>query len=340
MPRRPSLALILVTSAFASAIAACDSSAGLVVPNGSGGVGFDDLRYSTALHRVLAPSGRAGAIALVDPDSSEATSVSGFSTSGSYDGGHDFGVTSVDEGESFLYATDRTSGKISVIDESTRTITSSVDLAAGPDYVRWVGVTSELWVSEPSGGQIEVFSVSRSSPATLAHVAAIAIDNGPESLVIDERRGRAYTHHWEAQTLAIDLHTRAIIATFDNGCAASRGIDVEPEHGYVLVACSEGTASVIDAAGSGKIISTLAKGAGYDVMGYSHALRHLYLAGSACSCMTTLGLSSAGELSFLGRTDAPGDTHCAVADDVGNAWVCAPSKGSLIKIADGFPRTE
>jgi DNA-binding beta-propeller fold protein YncE len=289
---------------------------------------------------VLAPSGRAGVVALIDPDSGDTTSVSGFSTSGSYDGGHDFGVTSVDEGGGFLFATDRTSGKIYVIDEPTLSIASSADLGAGPDYVRWVAATSELWVSEPSAGQIEIFSVSRASPPTLVHSGAIAVDNGPESLVIDADRGRAYTHHWESQTLAIDVKTRAVVATFDNGCAASRGIDVEPEHGFVLAACSEGTMTVIDAMGSGKILSSIAKGAGYDVMGYSHALRHLYLAGSACGCMTTLALSADGTLSYLGRADAPSDTHCAVADDTGNAWVCAPSKGSVIQIHDPYPATK
>jgi hypothetical protein len=61
---------------IACALFACGSEAGLVVPNGESGVGFDDLRYSTHLHRVLAPSGRAGVIALVDPDSGTADTTS------------------------------------------------------------------------------------------------------------------------------------------------------------------------------------------------------------------------------------------------------------------------
>lgn len=31
------------------------------------GVGFDDLRYSAALHRVLVPAGRMGDLVLIDP---------------------------------------------------------------------------------------------------------------------------------------------------------------------------------------------------------------------------------------------------------------------------------
>src|SRR5262245_64587274 len=39
-----------------------------------GGVGFDDLRFSTALNRLIVPGGRTGAIVLVDPRSEEHTS--------------------------------------------------------------------------------------------------------------------------------------------------------------------------------------------------------------------------------------------------------------------------
>ena len=34
----------------------------VVLPGGEMGIGFDDLRYSAALHRVLVPGGRAGVI--------------------------------------------------------------------------------------------------------------------------------------------------------------------------------------------------------------------------------------------------------------------------------------
>lgn len=332
-------ALHLTTLALLTCGASCGStSAGTPVemPNGSPGVGFDDLRYSASLHRVLVPSGRAGVIALIEPETGLVTSIGGFGTNGSYDGGHDVGVTSVDEGAGYLFATDRTTGKLVVADPKTLTIVSSIDLGSSPDYVRYVASTGELWVTEPGASQLEIFSLSKDSPPTLTRSATIPVANGPESLVIDATRGRAYTHHWQASTLAFDVKTRSIVAEWKNGCASSRGIDVEPEHGYVFAACSEGTVTVLDAARDGRIVSSLAKGAGYDVIGYSPALRHLYLAGGACACLVTLGVAQTGELSFLGRVDAPSDTHCAVADNVGNAWACDPSAGAVRKVVDPF----
>jgi hypothetical protein len=66
--------------------------------------------------------------------------------------------------------------------------------------------------------------------------------------------------------------------------------------------------------------------------GYNASLRHAYLAGSKCSCMTTIGVSDSGKLSVLGRVDAPSDTHCVAADDIESAWLCAPSRGQVRKV--------
>jgi hypothetical protein len=49
-----------------------------------------------------------------------------------------------------------------------------------------------------------------------------------------------------------------------------------------------------------------------------------------------LSVSASGELSFLGRYDVPGASHCAVADDRGHAWACDPDGGQLIRIDDTF----
>jgi DNA-binding beta-propeller fold protein YncE len=309
------------------------------IPNGGAGIGFDDLRYSASLHRVLVPGGRSGVLALIEPESGKITTIGGFATEPGFDGGHDTSVTSVGEGRGLLFATDRTAGKVNAADPTTARIVASADLGSGPDYVRFVEPTGELWISEPSASQVEIFSVSKESPPVLTRAGSITFDNGPESLVIDAARDRAYTHHWQKSTAAIDLRTRQVVAEWTNGCASSRGIEVDPQTGFVFAACSEGTVTVMDPSQGGRILSTLARGAGYDVMGYSASLRHVYLAGSACACLTTLAVSTSGELSFLGRADAPSDTHCVVADDVGNAWVCDPSGGRVWRVHDGYPRS-
>ncbi len=333
------LRYLLAVACVASCAGAGVAGAAFVVPNGAAGVGFDDLRYSRALHRVLVPSGRAGVIALIEPESGHMTAIEGFSKAAAYGGGHGFGVTSVDEGRGLMFAIDRTTTKLHVIDVEARRTIASFKLAGAPDYVRYVEATSELWVTEPDVEQLELISISSDMPPMLTRAATIHIDDGPESLVIDPARGRAYTHRWRGSTLAIDVHARTIVGAWKNGCHGSRGIELEPEHGFVLVACSEGRMSILDPLHGGKLIASIAEGSGFDVMGYNPRLRHAYLAGGKCGCMTMIAVSAAGTLTPLGRVEAPKDTHCVVADDVGNAWLCEPTHGRIRKVIDPYAAT-
>src|SRR5579859_1659070 len=116
--------------------------------------------------------------------------------------------------------------------------------------------------------------------------------------------------------------------------AAARGIALDEARGFLFSGCNEGTAAVLDVAHDGKILSTIAKGSGFDVIGYAPSLGHLYLAGQSCACLVTLGVSPDGALSFLDRVDAPSSTHCVAADDVGHAWVCDPDDGSILRVDD------
>jgi hypothetical protein len=323
----------------AMAIVACGSSAdgrSVPFPNGEAGIGFDDLRYSSALHAVLAPAGRTGSLALIDPDSLGITSIGGFSASPSYDGSHDFGATSVDEGRGLLFVTDRTSQKLHVVDPKASAIVASMTLASGPDYVRYVAATDEVWVSEPSASQIEVVALAKDATATPSSAATIPIANGPESLVIDQRAGRAYTHRWQSTTVVLDVKTRSVVAEWPNGCAASRGLAVDEERGFFFSGCLEGTLSVLDVAHDGRVLSSIARGSGYDVIGYNPTLGHVYMAGVACKCLVVLGVSAAGQLSFLGRFGSTGSAHCAAADDRGHAWVCDPDGGQLWRVDDPY----
>lgn len=335
----PSKRFQSTTFLWAVVLCACAGSPdgdSVPLPNGSPGIGFDDLRYSPTLGRVLAPAGRAGTVALVDPDSLVVTTISGFSESGSYDGGHDFGATSVDEGRGLLFVTDRTSGRLSVLDANTHAVVGSARIGAGPDYARYVAATDEIWITEPDAARIEVFSPPTDGSSNPISVATIPVENGPESLVIDGAAGRAYTHRWQASTVVIDVHSHKIVAEWPNGCAASRGLAVDESRGFFFSACSEGTVSVLDTAHDGRILSSVARGAGFDVMGYDPHLGHLYLAGSACACLVMLGVSRDGSLSFLGRFNAPSSTHCATADDKGHAWVCDPDGGALRRVTDPY----
>jgi hypothetical protein len=184
-----------------------------------------------------------------------------------------------------------------------------------------------------------VFALDARGVPAPAPTALIPVKNGPESLVIDELRGRAYTHRWQRSTVAIDLATHAVVAEWPNGCEASRGIALDRARGWLFAGCHEGTATVLDVAHDGKLLGSFRRGSGFDVIGYSPVLGHLYLAGGSCRCLVVLGVDTRGALGLLEETAAPDSTHCATADAQSHVWLCDPRGGRLLRVTDRHPAT-
>jgi len=315
-----------------------DSSRGptaVDLPGGSAGIGFDDLRFAPSLKRFLAPAGRTGNLALVDPTSHAVTVVPGFAAKGAFSGGHDDGVTSADEGKGWIFATDRTSEQLAVVDPRALRIVSRAKLGGPPDYVRYVESAGEVWVTQPDKERIEIFRLSGGNPPETVHEAFVSVPGGPESLV-DGKRGRAYTHLWNGRTVAIDVRKRAIASTWDNGCKGSRGIALDEARGFLFAGCAEGKAVVLDAA-TGTQLSKLSAGGGVDIIDYDPKLAHLYLPGGKSATMAVLAVSAKGELSLLGTFPTAQGAHCVATDFAGNVLVCDPQKGRLLLFQDGHP---
>ena len=317
--------------------AAASGATSIPLPGGSGGIGFDDLRFSPSLGKILAPAGRTGNLDLIDPDDHAMTVIGGFAPTGDFRGGHGEGTTSVDEGDTFLYATDRTSGTISVVDPRAKKIVGSAKLAAGPDYVRFVQPTRELWVTEPDSDQIEVFRLEGTLPPHLRHDRFIPVKGGPESLVVDPSRRRAYTHLWSGTTLAIDLTSHAIVARWPNGCTDSRGIALDGSRGFLFAACAEGTVVALDVVHDGKPLGRAKSGSGVDIVDYDPKIGHLYFPGARSATMAVIGVAKDGTLSVLGTVPTAAGAHCVVTDGRGTAYVCDPKAGALLAIRDPYP---
>jgi DNA-binding beta-propeller fold protein YncE len=331
-----SLPLVLIATAIAAATPEIAKPRRLALPGGEGGIGFDDLRFSPELHRVLAPAGRTGKLDLIDPKTQAIEAIDGFSSDAKYGGGHGEGTTSVDVGGGLLFATDRGRTEVAVIDPKARKIASTAKLGGGPDYVRWVEPSKEVWVTEPRKKQIEYFAVDK---AALARRGAIDVPGGPESLVIDATRGRAYTHTWDDATVAIDLAKHAEVARWKNGCKGSRGIALDEKRGLLFVGCEEGKATTLDVAHGGKQLGAAETGKGVDIIAYDARLAHLYVPGGDSATLTILGVAASGKLDVLGAVATAEDAHCVAADDAGHAYVCDPKHGALLVVTDPFPAT-
>jgi DNA-binding beta-propeller fold protein YncE len=304
------------------------------IPGGEAGVGFDDLRYSTSLGRLIVPAGRTGAIVLVDPKTWSVTRIGGFASSASFDGGHGEGVTSADEGRGFLFAADRSMQRLVVVDPAEGRVTGWAKLSAGPDYVRYVSRTNEVWVTEPDAEKIEVFRLEDNPPRPIRD-GEIEIKGGPESLVVDEERGIAYTHLWKGETVAVPLKNRTARPAWKNGCEGSRGIALDASHGLLFVGCSEGKAVTLDAK-TGKIVSTVKVGAGVDIVDYSPSRGHLYVPGGKSATMAIVDVAPEGALGIVDTVPTAEKGHCVASDPSGNVYVCDPKGGRILVIPDHY----
>jgi hypothetical protein len=307
----------------------------------SGGIGFDDLWFSSELGAVLAPAGGTGCVDLFDSTSLAQTSLCGIGPGGAYAGGHGEGTTSADFGAGFVFAIDRSSQSLQVVDPKTKTVTATAPLAGGPDYIRWVASKRELWVTEPDEEQIEVFALASDSPPKLSSVATIAVKGGPESLVIDAEHDRAFTHLWRGSTVQVSITSRSVSKPFANGCKGSRGIALDAARGHLFAGCSEGLVTVLDVAQGDKILDSIETSSGVDIISVNLSLHHVYAPAASDGSVAVLSVGAKGKLSKLGALPAAKGTHCATGDDHGRVWVCAPDSGSLLVFYDTFqPATE
>ena len=330
--------LLVASVAIPLAAAAAPSFAALFLPHGHGGIGFDDMLFSTALQRVLVPSGRTGLLNLIDPQSNSLESISGFSTGPDYAAGHVVGTTSADSGQGLIFASDRGRTAVDIVDPVKRQILATTKLGASPDYVRWVEPNAEVWVTEPSRNLIEYFALKGGAAPTLSALGTIPIADGPESLVIDVTRGRAYTHTRHGATVAIDLKAHKDVARWSNGCRAAHGIALDEGRGLLFSGCEEGKATALDVRHAGKLVSSIeTSGKGVDGVAYSQSLAHLYVPGADTATMAILGVKADGSFQALATVLTAAEAHCVAADDSGHAYVCDPKAGRVLVFTDLLP---
>jgi len=311
------------------------------LPGGSVGIGLDDLRFSTKLDRIVSPAGRTGAIDLVDPDTLEVTSIPGFSAFDTWNGSDLQGVESADEGGGLVFGNDRTAQKLGIVDPSVEKLVASVQLdATEPDYVRYVASTSEVWITQPGKGRIDVLSVPASGDPTPLQAAYIPVPAGPEGLAIDNTRKRAYTHA-SGGIAVIDLVGRTVLGTWPTGCSSEHGIpQIDEARGLLFAGCSAAEVVVLDLDNGGAELDRYPLGSGgATILAYSPSLRHFYLRGDGGVKVATLGVGPSGKLSLLGTVDAMPAGHCMTADDRGRFWVCDWKSGRLLRFVDPYPAT-
>ncbi len=322
-------AVVLALAAGAGEILIRPQEKAVPLPGGSAGLRLDDYYFDRTLGRLVVPAGGSGRLDFVDPETGSAEALAGFAAPAR--AASRGGPTSADGEAGTIYVTDRTDRRVYVVDGRRRAIVSSAALAGEPDYVRWVGPTREVWVTEPRERRIEIFS----SSATLRHEAFLAVPDGVEALEVDAARGRAYTNSG-SRTLAIDLKARKVAARWVHRCRRAQGLALDEARGFLIVACGEGRAVVLDAKDDGRALSDLLFGDGLDIIAFSPGTSRVFLPAARSATLGFAGLSDEGKLAMLGQVQTARGAHCVAADERGGAWVCDPERGRLLRITDAL----
>jgi DNA-binding beta-propeller fold protein YncE len=333
-------------------------------------VSFDDFIYDSHLHRVIIPAGKTGQVALIDPTNFQVQLIPGFSQK--VDSADPVvGTSAVAVAGGFLFGLDQATHTIKTIDLGTDNVVGSIPLQAAPEYIRYISATGELWVTEKKINQIEVFSVSEDNPPTLQSTGKISVPNGPESLIIDDARGLAFTNRPnQSLTDVIQVMTHSVIAQWGNGCSSARGMAIDENEGYLFVACEEGKLVVMDINNDGYQITSQNYGGELKFVAYNPKLHHVYLPSSASGLVaifqlqtlsvtpeptdtqlpgktppvsptTTPGVMPAPEIKtsllLSGTADTDVKAKCVTTDEYDNIWVCDPNNGQVFVIHDAFP---
>jgi DNA-binding beta-propeller fold protein YncE len=333
-------------------------------------ISYDDFTYDSHLHRVIIPAGETGQVALIDPTNLQAELITGFSRQ--VDPADPIiGTSAVAVAGGFLYGLDQETMSIKTIDLSTGNLVASTPVRAAPDYIRFVSATNEVWVTEKNSNQIEIFTISADNPPVPQSTGVISIPNGPEALVIDDQRGLAFTNRPnQGLTDVIQVMTHTVIAHWGNGCSSARGMAVDENDGYLIVACEEGKLVVMDINNDGYQITSQNYGGELDSVAYNPNLHHVYLPSSASglvaifqlqtlqvtpeptlanppgttpavSLNTDPGATQLLELKtsllLLGTADTDVKARCVTTDEYNNIWVCDPNNGQVFFIHDAFP---
>jgi DNA-binding beta-propeller fold protein YncE len=296
-------------------------------------VGMDYLVADTAHGQVWVPAGNTGTVDVVDIATGKVTPVGGFPTAPPRRPGRpNMGPSSATVGDGVAWIGNRGDNTICSIDARTLARGACRKLPSMPDGVAYVSATREVWVTTPRDRTITIVPVSKPDPG---EPASIKIDGDPEGLVIDQARGIFYTNLEDHdRTLAIDVKTRKVVASFPTGCGENgpRGLAIDAERRLLFVACSMRGAVALDLARDGKEVGSVRTGSGVDNIDYAAKPALLLIASGQDGKVSFVRVAKDGALDRFAWATTVKDARCVVAGADGTAYVASSAGGRLIVV--------
>lgn len=306
----------------------------LALPGGTpDGIFLDYLAFDAKTGFVWVPAGPTGSVDVVDTATGALTRIEGFTTQEMERKGKKrvVGPSSVTIGNGVVYVGNRGDFTLCRMNETAPAKeTCGAPLDAMPDGIAYVAATDEVWVTTPRDKSMRILDAT-----TLAEKAKLSYDGEPEGFAVDNQRGRFYTNLEDKdQTLAIDVKTRATVATWQPGCGEEgpHGLRLDETDGLLFVACSA-KAEVIDAAHDGAVLSSIDTADGADDLDYVDATRLLYVAGQVGATLTIAAVDAHGKLTLVATVPTKEGGRNGVVDAHGTVYVADGKSSELLVVA-------
>ena len=313
------------------------------LPGATGAVALDYFAYDRATGKLWVPASNTGSVDVIDEATDAISQVTGFPTGEIERRGRKItlGPTAASVGDGVVYIGNRGNGTLCVIDAKTfargECVPVSVDRAVTPDGVIYVAATRELWVTlrpKESGNaaakSIQVFDAS--SPQHLKPKANISLENLAEGYAVDNQRGIFYTNIEEVgKTVAIDVHSHKVIATWNPGSSDLQGLALDTARRFLFVACGDHVVS-IDVGHDGKVLDSITTGPGLDNIDYSADGKLLYAAASQAASLTVAEVDDRGKFHLRATVPTVKGARGVVAGKDETAYLIDPAEGRVLKL--------
>lgn len=298
------------------------------------GVMMDYLAYDPRTHAVWVPAGNTAGVDVIDTATRAIKRVDGFATREVERNGAKrvIGPSAATLGPAgVVFVGNRGDQTICAIDERTLVRgTCSAPLDAMPDGIAYVDATHEVWVTTPRDKSIRILDA-----VTLAPKARLELAGEPEGFAVDLAHHRFFTNLEDADhTLAIDLASHAIVATWEPRCGEDgpKGLRYDADDDLLLVACSD-KVEVLDSGHGGAIVGTLATGAGVDDFDLAPATRTVYVGAARAGTLTIAALAKTGTLATIASVPTVEGARNGVVDERGAVYLAAGRRGAIVVVA-------
>jgi DNA-binding beta-propeller fold protein YncE len=238
------------------------------------------------------------------------------------------GPSSATVGDGVVWVGNRGDNKLCPFDERTLKKGSCIQLSSMPDGVAYVTATHELWATTPQNQTLTIVDEKGVGTAT------VKVAGAPEGYAVDQKGAVFYTNLEDKdQTLAIDVKTRKVVATWSPACGKEgpRGLAIDSARRLLIVACTDG-AVTLDLAHEGKVLGRLKTGGGVDNIDYSPERKLLYVAAREDGTLTLASVADGGALSVVATIPTAKGARNAVVDSAGTAYVADSAGGKLIVV--------